>query len=72
MREEMVVQRPRRMNHDPGEESAIEFREMRAITRDKSITFERYRRGENEPILLREAVNLGPSGRRSNSRHPQA
>lgn len=72
MREEMVVQRPRRMDHDAGEESAIEFPEMRAITRDKGITLERYRRGENEPILLREAVNLGPSGRRSNSRHPQA
>ena len=34
------------MDHDAGEESAIEFPEMRAITRDKGITLERYRRGE--------------------------
>ena len=72
MREEMVVQRPRRMDHDAGEESAMEFPEMRAITRDKGITLERYRRGENEPILLWEAVDFGPSDRRSNGRHPQA
>lgn len=72
MREEVVVERPRRMNHDPGEESAIEFPEMRAITRDKGITLERYRRGENEPILLWEAVDFGPSDSRSNGRHSQA
>ena len=60
------------MDHDAGKQSAIEFPKMRAISRDKGIAFERYRSGENEPILLWKAVDFGPSGRRSNDRHPQA
>ena len=66
MREEMVVQRPRRMDHDAGQQSAIEFPKMHAISCDKGIAFERYRGGENKPILLWKAVDFGPSGRRSN------
>ena len=61
----MVVQRPRRMDHDAGKQSAIEFPKMRAISRDERIAFERYRGGENEPILLWKAVDFGPSGRGS-------
>ena len=61
----MVVQRSRRMNHDAGDLSAIEFPKMRAISRDERIAFERDRGGENQPILLWKAVDFGPSGRRS-------
>lgn len=60
------------MDHDTRELSAIEFPKMRAISRDEGLAFERYRGGENKPILLWKAVDLGPSGRRSDGRHPHA
>ena len=53
------------MDHDASKQSAIEFPKMRAISRDKGIAFERYRGGENKPILLWKAVDCGPSSRRS-------
>jgi len=53
------------MDHDADDLSAIEFPKMRAISRDEGIAFNRYRGGENEPILLWKAVDCGPSGRRS-------
>ena len=53
------------MDHHACEQSAIEFPKMHAISRDKGIAFERYRGGENEPILLWKAVDFDPSGRRS-------
>ena len=68
----MVVQRPRQMDHDSREQSAIEFPKMRAISRDKGIAVNRSRCGENKPILLWKAVDFGPSGRRSDRRHPHA
>jgi len=60
------------MDHDADDLSAIELPKMRAISSDEGIAFERYRGGENKPILLWKAVDLGPSGRRSDRRHPQA
>jgi hypothetical protein len=60
------------MDHDAGEQSAMESPTMHAISRDKGIASERYRGGENEPILLRKAVDFGPSGRRRDGRHPHS
>jgi len=65
MREEVVVQRSRRMDHYADKQSTIEFPKMRAISRDKGIAFDRYRGGENKPILLWQAMDVGPNGRRS-------
>ena len=53
------------MDHHASKQSAIEFLKMRAISRDKGIAFERYRGGENEPILLWKTVDFGPRSRRS-------
>lgn len=60
------------MDHHTCEQSAVEFSKMRAISRDKGIASDRYSGGENEPILLWEAVYFGPSGRRRDGRHPHS
>ena len=53
------------MDHYADKQSTIEFPKICPISRDKGITFDRYRGGENEPIFLWQAVDCGPNGRRS-------